>query len=230
MMVDVPFVIAIDGPASSGKSTLGQKLAEKLGYLYFDTGCLYRAVTLTALQRGLPVADADIMAKLALELDIQVNPPGVNDGRQYTVLVDKLDVTWELRSPETDASVSIVSAFPEVRRTLTERMRAIARTGQIVMVGRDIGTIVLPDAPLKIYLDAGVESRARRRHDEIIARGEHSNYKAVLASVRARDRTDSSRTDAPLRAAPDAHVLETTDIEPNQALLEIENIVRQYSA
>ena len=230
MMAAAPIVIAIDGPASSGKSTLGQKLAEKLGYLYFDTGCLYRAVTIAALQRGLPVTDADTMAGLALELDIQVPPPGVSDGRQYTVLVEKIDVTWELRNPETDATVSIVSAFPEVRRTLTERMRAIARAGRVVMVGRDIGTVVLPDAPLKIYLDAGVESRARRRHDEIIARGEHSDYQAVLESMRSRDRTDSSRADAPLCAAPDAHVLETTDMEPDRALFEIEEIVRQHSA
>ena len=149
MMASAPTVITIDGPASSGKSTLGQKLAEKLGYLYFDTGCLYRAVTLAALRRGLPVTDADTMAGLALELDIQVTPPGVSDGRQYTVLVEKIDVTWELRNPETDATVSIISAFPEVRRTLTERMRAIARAGRIVMVGRPY---VIVDGP-NIYHD-----------------------------------------------------------------------------
>ncbi len=226
-MVAAPTVVAIDGPASAGKSTLGQKLAEKLGYLYFDSGCLYRAVTLTALRRKLRVTDADAMANLAVALDIHVKPPDVNDGRQYTVLVDELDVTWELRNPQTDASVSVVSAFPEVRRTLTERMRAIARVGRVVMVGRDIGTVVLPDAPLKIYLDASVEERARRRHAEIIARGERSDYKAVLLAMRARDRTDSAREAAPLRAASDAHVLDTTGMEPERALAEIESIVHQ---
>ncbi|MDP7545533.1 MAG: (d)CMP kinase, partial [Anaerolineales bacterium] len=126
-MSSTPTVIAIDGPASSGKSTLGQFLAEKLDYLYFDTGCLYRAVTVAALQRGLAPTDAAAVAALAAALDIRVKSPDENDGRQYTVLVDELDVTWELRSPQTDAHVSTISAFAEVRRTLTERMRAIAR-------------------------------------------------------------------------------------------------------
>ena len=229
-MVAAPTVVAIDGPASAGKSTLGQKLAEKLGYLYFDSGCLYRAVTLTALRRKLRVTDADAMANLAVALDIHVKPPDVNDGRQYTVLVDELDVTWELRNPQTDASVSVVSAFPEVRRTLTERMRAIARVGRVVMVGRDIGTVVLPDAPLKIYLDAGVEERARRRHAENLARDESSDYGTVLAAMRGRDRTDSEREAAPLRAAPDAIILDTAGMEPERALVEIESIVQQHSA
>lgn len=228
-MTPAPAVIAIDGPASSGKSTLGQKLAVELGYLYFDTGCLYRAVTVAALQRGLPLTDAAAMARLAAALDICVKPPNVKDGRQYTVLVDAMDVTWELRTPQTDASVSVVSAFPEVRRTLTDHMRAIARSGSVVMVGRDIGTVVLPDAPLKIYLDAGVDERARRRHAEILARGERSDYGEVLEAMHIRDRTDSARKAAPLRAAPDAHVIDTTGMEPERALAEIESIVQQHS-
>ena len=229
-MAPAPAVIAIDGPASSGKSTLGQKLAVELGYLYFDSGCLYRAVTVAALQRGLPLTDAAAMARLAAALDIRVKPPNVKDGRQYTVLVDDMDVTWELRTPQTDATVSVVSAFPEVRRTLTDRMRAIARSGSVVMVGRDIGTVVLPDAPLKIYLDAGVDERARRRHAEILARGERSDYGEVLEAMYIRDRIDSARKAAPLRAAPDAHVLDTTGMEPDRALAKIEAIVRQHSA
>ena len=123
LMKTSPAVIAIDGPASAGKSTLGKKLAENLGYLFFDTGCLYRAVTLCALKRGIPVTDSEAISRLAAALDIQVTHPEVHDGRQYTVMVDKIDITWELRSPETDASVSIVSTFPGVRKTLTERMR-----------------------------------------------------------------------------------------------------------
>ena len=228
-MAPAPAIITIDGPASSGKSTLGQKLAVELGYLYFDTGCLYRAVTVAALQRGIPLTDAAAMAGLTAALDIRVQPPNVKDGRQYTVLVDDMDVTWELRAPQTDASVSVVSTFPEVRRTLTDCMRTIARSGSVVMVGRDIGTVVLPDAPLKIYLDANVHERARRRHAEIIARGEQSDYDEVLEAMHIRDRTDSARKAAPLRAAPDAHVLVTTGMEPEQALAEIKSIVRQHS-
>ncbi len=228
-MASAPAVIAIDGPASSGKSTLGQKLAAKLGYLFYDTGCLYRAVTVAARQRGFAPTDAAAVASLAATLTIRVKPPRVNDG-QYTVLVDEIDVTWELHSSQTDAHVSTISAFPEVRRTLTKRMRAIARAGSVVMVGRDIGTVVLPDAPLKIYLDAGVEVRARRRHDENQKRGENSNYEDVLKRMCDRDRTDSEREDAPLRAAPDAIRLDTTGKEPEQVLVEIESRVRQHSA
>ncbi len=229
-MASAPAVIAIDGPASSGKSTLGQKLAEKLDYLYFDTGCLYRAVTVAALQRGLVPTDAAAVAALAAALDIRVKSPDVNDGRQYTVLVDEIDVTWELRSRQTDAHVSTISAFAEVRRTLTERMRAYARAGSVVMVGRDIGTVVLPDAPLKIYLDAGVKERARRRQEENQARGESTVYETVLEDMRDRDRTDSERDAAPLRVAPDAIMLDTTGMEPERALAEIESIVHQHSA
>ncbi len=229
-MTSAPAVIAIDGPASSGKSTLGKKLAEKLGYLFFDTGCLYRAVTVAALQRGLAPTDTAAVATLAAALNIGVKPPHVKDGRQYTVLVDEIDVTWELRSPQTDAHVSTISAFAKVRRTLTERMRAIAHAGRVVMVGRDIGTVVLPDAPLKIYLDAGVEERARRRHAENLARDESSDYGTVLAAMRGRDRTDSEREAAPLRAAPDAIILDTAGMEPERALVEIESIVQQHSA
>ncbi len=228
-MAAAPTVIAIDGPASSGKSTLGQKLARKLGYLYFDTGCLYRAVTVAALQRELLVTDAGAMTRLAAVLDIRVKPPNVNDGRQYTVLVDEIDVTWELRSPQTDASVSIVSTYPEVRRTLTKHMRAIAAAGRVIMVGRDIGTVVLPDAPLKLFLYAGVEERARRRHVEILARGESIDYEAVLAAMRARDGTDSERAAAPLRPASDAIMLDTTGMEPERALAVIDAIVRKHS-
>ena len=225
-----PAVIAIDGPASAGKSTLGKKLAENLGYLFFDTGCLYRAVTLCALKRGIPVTDSEAISRLAAALDIQVTHPEVHDGRQYTVMVDKIDITWELRSPETDASVSIVSTFPGVRKTLTERMREIACAGSVVMVGRDIGTVVLPNAPLKIYLDAKIDERARRRHAEIIARGEHSDFEKVIGSMRHRDLTDSLRETAPLRVAADAHVIDTTGIEPDHVFTAIKNIVQKHSS
>jgi cytidylate kinase len=196
--------IAIDGPAASGKSTLGAALAQRLGYTYFDSGVVYRAVTWLALRRGADVHDQRRLVELAREMDIQVRPPDRDDGRQATILLDGEDVTWALRSPAVDRNVSAVSALPRVRQALTERLRAMAAAGGIVMVGRDIGTVVLPDADLKIYLTAGVEERARRRHDEIAARGETADFDALLADLRRRDTIDSGRAAAPLRPAHDA--------------------------
>ncbi|MBC7225542.1 MAG: (d)CMP kinase, partial [Anaerolineae bacterium] len=170
----LPSTIAIDGPAASGKSTIGGLLAKELGYLYLDTGVMYRAVTLEALRAGVDIADEEAVVALAHRLRIEVLPPGPEhrDGRPYTVLADGRDVTWEIRTPEVDAAVSPVSAYPGVREVLTEAQRQIGRRGRVVMVGRDIGTVVLPDADLKIYLDASPEERARRRYLERLDRGE----------------------------------------------------------
>lgn len=199
-----PRTIAIDGPASAGKSTLGERLAEALGYLYFDTGVMYRAVTWEALRRGLPITDEAAITALAETIVIDVTRPSVADGRQYDVRVDGRDVTWDIRRPEVDAEVSPVSAYAGVRRALTAQQRAIGLRGEVVMVGRDIGTVVLPEAELKIYLDASAEERARRRLAELLARGVRSTYQEVLAVIRKRDRIDSGRAVAPLRPARDA--------------------------
>ncbi len=209
----LPERIAIDGPAASGKSTLAERLAKALGYLYFDTGVMYRAVTWAALQRGDAVEDADRMTDLAANLDIDVRPPSVDDGRSYDVLVNGQDVTWAIRTPEVDANVSVVAAHPGVRAALTEKQRAIGRRGHVVMVGRDIGTVVMPDADLKIYLDASAEERARRRYQERIARGEQADYAQILAAVRARDALDTGRDVAPLRAAEDAIVIDSDGMD-----------------
>src|SRR5215470_10403541 len=150
----IPDTITIDGPAGAGKSTVGELLARRLGYLYFDTGIMYRALTWAALRRGVDPVDAVATAALARALDIQVLPPTVADGRQYTVLVDGQDATAELRLPEVERQVSRAASYPEVRETMRARQRAIGRRGRVVMVGRDIGNIVMPDAPLKIYLEA----------------------------------------------------------------------------
>ncbi len=212
----LPQRIAIDGPAASGKSTLAQRLAETLGYLYFDTGVLYRAVTWAALQRGDAVEDADALTDLAANLPIDVRPPSKADGRKYDVWVGKHDVTWAIRSPEVDRWVSVVAAHPGVRQALIEKQREIGRRGRVVMVGRDIGTVVMPDADLKIYLDASAEERARRRYEERRARGERVSYERILAAVQARDRLDAQRTVAPLRAADDAVVIQTDDLDAAQ--------------
>lgn len=223
-----PSTIAIDGPAASGKSTIGGLLAERLGYLYFDTGVMYRAVTLVAIQQDIPVDDEAGVTALAQRLQIDVVPPAVDDGRQYTVLVGGQDVTWEIRRPEVDRGVSPVSAYPGVRAALTSLQRHIGERGRIVMVGRDIGTVVLPDADLKIYLDATVEERAGRRYREEVARGEPAQFHVVLTSVRRRDEIDSSRALAPLRVAEDAVVIDTTSLDVEQVLERVLALVKGW--
>ena len=175
----MPQVIAIDGPAASGKTTLARLLAERLDYLFFDTGVMYRAVTLAALQRGVPASDRSAVERIAEEMDIDVHPASVDDNRLYDVVADGQDVTWAIRSREVDALVSQVSAYPGVRRAMTRRQREIGLRGRVVMVGRDIGTVVLPEADLKLYVVASLEERARRRHQEHLDRGEAAGREAI---------------------------------------------------
>lgn len=224
-MIPRPSTIAIDGPAASGKSTIGALLAERLGYVYLDTGAMYRAVTWAALDRGVDVDDEDAVTRLAHSLRIEITRTRLDDGRQYSVSVDGTDVTWELRSPEVDKHVSPVSAYGGVRQALTEQQRRIASQSGVVMVGRDIGTVVLPDADLKIYLDASPEVRARRRHLELLARGESANYQNILREMQRRDRIDSNRDVAPLRAAHDAVVIDTDNLSVAQVLEAVEELV-----
>jgi cytidylate kinase len=219
--------IAIDGPAASGKSTIGELLARRLGYLYFDTGVMYRAVTWAALDRGIPIEDEAAVTALARELRIDVTPPTLGDGRQYTILADGADITWEIRTPEVNAAVSPVSAYAGVRREMVRQQRRVAERGRVVMVGRDIGTVVLPDADLKIYLDATVEERARRRWREELARGDESDYETVLASMRRRDEIDSSRDVSPLRAAEDAVVLDSTHMSIEEVTAAVERLLEE---
>jgi len=211
-----PDIIAIDGPAASGKSTLGHRLADALGYLFFDTGVMYRAVTWLALQRGINISDEKAVTILAEETQIDVLPASKSDGRACDVVVGGKDITWETRRPEVDANVSVVSAYAGVRHAMSEQQRRIGQRGKVVMVGRDIGTVVLPEADLKIYLDASAEERARRRHEENISRGTKSDYKNVLAQVTERDRIDSTRDVAPLKAADDAIVLDSDKLNADE--------------
>lgn len=197
-------VIAIDGPAAAGKTTVARLLAEATGALLFDTGSLYRAVTLAAQQRGVDLADGDALGALASALDIRLARPSVDDGRLVDVLMDGEDVTWAIRTPAVDADVSQVSAWKPVRDALLDVQRRIADRVRVVMVGRDIGTVVTPKAGLKIYLDASAEERARRRYLELTQRDIETKYEDVLADMKRRDAFDAGRDVAPLRAADDA--------------------------
>ncbi|MEE8567905.1 MAG: (d)CMP kinase [Anaerolineales bacterium] len=214
-------MIAIDGPAASGKSTLAQRLAARLGHLYFDTGVMYRAVTLAALRREVSIEDESTVTEIAISLNIDVRPPSIKDGRKYDVLLGGEDITWDIRLPEVDANVSQVSMYPGVRQAMTQRQREIGLRGKVVMVGRDIGTVVLPEADLKIYLDASDEARALRRYLENQERGGGEPYRVILCSMRDRDRIDSTRDLAPLRAASDAIVLDTTELDADQVFKRI---------
>ena len=222
----LPSLIAIDGPAASGKSTIGLRLADALGYLFFDTGVMYRAVTWLALERGIDVRSEAAVSALAEEAQIDVAPASKPDGRGCDVFVNGRDITWETRTRKVDANVSIVAAYAGVRKALSQQQRRIGQRGKIVMVGRDIGTVVLPEADLKIYLDATAEERARRRHEEIVACGGTPEYDAILRRVIERDRIDSTRDVAPLKAAEDAVVLNSDQLNADEVFEQVLALVK----
>lgn len=220
--------MAIDGPAGSGKSTVGAEVARRLGALYFDTGVVYRTLALVALERGIPPDDAERLAEVARTLALRVGPPSVDDGRLYDVYVDGRDVTWEIRSPEIDKLASQVSVHPQVRRALLRLQREIARNGRVVMVGRDIGTVVMPDAPVKIWLQASLEERARRRQRDLAKRGIVQPLEAIVAELAERDRRDATRATAPMRQAEDAVIVDTDGKSIEEVVETVLAIVREW--
>lgn len=224
--VDHRHVIAIDGPAAAGKSTVARLLADRLGAMLFDTGVLYRVVSLIALKSGVDPADEGALAKIAAEARVRVTPPSELDGRLYDVWLDGEDVTWAIREPEVGAIVSPVAEHQAVRSALLPLQRAIASSGPVVMVGRDIGAVVVPDAGLKVYLDAPPHERARRRYREALARGSGQSYADVLAETLTRDAIDSSRDAAPLQEAPDAIRINTDDQAIDAVVAAIESLAR----
>ncbi|MDQ4075547.1 MAG: (d)CMP kinase [Chloroflexota bacterium] len=226
---DRPNTIAIDGPAASGKSTVGQRVANRLGFLYFDTGAMYRALTLLALEHGLDLSDGRSLGELAEKTIIEIRPPSgeYKDGRQYTVYVEGRDITWKIRHHLVDINVSQVAAHPEVREALIKQQRRVGQRGNVVMVGRDIGTVVMYDAPLKIYLDASIEERARRRYDECRGREQDVDYDELLASMRERDRYDSNRAHAPLRPAADAYLISSNDMSIDEVVILVLKLARE---
>lgn len=214
----LPRTIAVDGPAGSGKSSVSFAVAQKLGYLFVDTGAFYRAVTLLVLRQGINPADVNRVAALARNVRIELSGDLRDDGRQYTLLVNGEDITWHIHSPEVDAYVSVVAANPGVRQAMLAAQRALAARGRVIMAGRDIGTVVLPDADLKIYIDAALEARAERRYKQRIQAGEEADLASIYEGLRQRDMTDSQRKVAPLLRAPDAVYLDTTSLSLDEAI------------
>ena len=221
MSLDVG-VIAIDGPVAAGKTMAGRELAKRMDLRYLDTGVMYRAITWLALKNATPIEDEAALAALASETQIMLD--GSNSDR---VLVDGISVGPELRDAEVDRHVSLVSRVPSVRRALVMQQRRMASEGQIVMVGRDIGTVVLPKADLKIYITASSEERARRRWKEFQTQGRETDYQSVLNETKARDDLDSQRDDSPLKPAEDAWVLDTDGLTGDQV---VDLIVQRVNA
>jgi CMP/dCMP kinase len=208
-------VIAIDGPGAAGKSTVAVEVSRELAALLFDTGALYRVVTLLALRTGIATTDGDALARLAADAVIELRQASVDDGRTSDVLLNDEDVNWEIRRPEIDANVSAVSAHAGVREALLDVQRDIADGIAAVLVGRDIGTVVVPDAGLKIWLDASADERARRRYLDMQRRNIDISFSAILEDLRRRDQLDADRPLSPLRRADDAIAIMTDgrDIE-----------------
>lgn len=224
---DRRMTIAIDGPAAAGKSTVGEIVAQKIDGVYFDTGLLYRALTLLATDNDIQPDDETRLADLASTMDIQIGRPSVDDGRQADVLLNGRDVTHSLRTPAIDRNVSAVSAHAKVRAALLEQQRRIGRSGRVVMVGRDIGTVVLPNAELKVFLDASPEERARRRCLQLDGMGRPLPYDEILADMIRRDRIDSERDIAPLKPALDALIIDSDRLSIEEVAAVIVGHVQQ---
>ncbi len=206
-----PATIAIDGPVASGKSSVGQLLCRELGYRFLDTGIMYRALTWLALERGISMEDEPALGRLANEADIRPK-----DHDKGIVVVGDRELTEELREPEVERAVSLAAKVPAVRRALVDQQREIARAGRIVVAGRDIGTVVLPRADMKLFLMASVSERARRRYEELIRQGVSVMYGEVLDDLVSRDGLDTNRADSPLRPASDALIIDTDGMDVNQ--------------
>lgn len=218
--------IAIDGPAGTGKSSVSKGLARALGARYLDTGAMYRIVTLAVLRAGVDPADAEAVEKVASTVRLSVG----YDPEKVSCYLAGEDVSAEIRGDEVTRAVSAVSSVPAVRERLVALQRAMAEgSGGVVVEGRDVGTVVLPGAPVKIFLTASAETRAKRRNDQNAASGLADDYEGVLADVRRRDHLDSTRPVSPLRAAPDAMVVDTSDMTEAQVIAHLLELVRQRS-
>lgn len=215
--------IAIDGPSGAGKSTLARELARALGYVYVDTGAIYRTVGLYAARQGVDTKNAEAVLARLHEIDIRLT---YEAGVQH-VFLNGEDVSEAIRTEQASRHASEVSAIPGVRAFLLELQRNMTRKQHVIMDGRDIGTVVLPDASVKIFLTASPEARARRRYGELLAKGEPVTYASVYENLIRRDEIDSTRAAAPLRAAEDAIVVDTTNDTPDEALARLKHVIEE---
>ena len=215
-------VVAIDGPAGAGKSTIAKLVAEKLGYAYIDTGAMYRSVAWKVLQTG-KAFDEDFISGLSQTMVIEFRP----EAKVNRVFVDGVEVTDAIRSTEVTAIVSKVAAIGAVREAMVDQQRRMGESGGVLMDGRDIGTVVFPNAQLKIFLTASVEERAMRRYKELVAKGEQVDLEQLQKDIASRDKQDSERAISPLRQAEDALLLDTSDMDINQVTEKIMQLVQE---
>ena len=219
----MPTAIAIDGPAGAGKSTIARYAAKLLGFIYVDTGALYRAIGLAAQRRGYAADDKAAIIPMLDEIKVEL---AFNDAHEQIVLLDGEDVSGLIRTPEISMMASAVSAIPEVRAFLLDLQRDMARRNNVIMDGRDIGTVVLPDAQIKIFLSASPECRAKRRYDELIEKGMDVKYEDILSDVVTRDYADSHRDIAPLKPAEDAVMVDTSGEDLETSVNKLVEIMR----
>lgn len=217
--------IAIDGPAASGKSSVGLELSIRLGYLFLDTGVMYRAITWVALQKRVDFNEESAISELASQSIIEINQPSLGDGRTNDIFVNGVDITKKITEKQVNENVSLVSKYKGVRDSLTKQQQEIALKGNIVMVGRDIGTVVLPNADHKFFLNASSHERAKRRHLEEIKKGGNPNFEEIQSNIIERDRIDTTRILAPLIPAKDAHIITTDNKTIDQVVKEIVSII-----
>ena len=221
-----PKTVAIDGPGAVGKNAVGSMLAKRFGYRFVDTGAMYRALTWQAIQLGIDLADEEALARLATEVDINLVP---TENSGYPLIsINGHDVSHDIRQDSVEKGVSLVAKVAGVRQVLVDKQRELASNNQVVMVGRDIGTVVLPDADLKIYLSASLEERAHRRYQELVQCGKQADYDSVRADLEMRDRIDSERTLSPLQPALDAKIINTDNIDEEHVLAQILSIIEAH--
>lgn len=226
----LPSVIAVDGPAGSGKSTVFFAVAQRINYLFVDTGAFYRAVTFLALEQQLDLNRVDQLLALCQRTQFDMTPDRKDDGRQFTFLADERDITLQLNTPAVDSNVSTIAAATEIRTCLFDAQRKLAAKGRVIMVGRDISTVVLPDADLKVFITASLEKRAERRSQQRLSTGEMADYDTILENLRQRDQVDSTRKAAPLRQVAEAVLLDTSDLTFDEAVETALDLIQHWQA
>ncbi len=220
------YAIAIDGPAGGGKGTIALRLAQALGFLYVDTGAMYRAVAWLALQQGIPLEDEEAVSKLVQNAVIDFQPQSDGKKVHYRIIINNQDITEDIRQPEVDRGSSIVAQYPEVRNVLVRAQRNLAQHAHVVMEGRDITTVVLPDADIKLFITASLEERARRRYEQRLSNGIHADLAQIQEELVERDKRDSERSTAPMRIPPDAIVIDTTGQQVEESVRVVLRLVK----